>query len=56
MTVTVQHDADGAVTGFLGVATDMSERVGGPGRAEGRARRVRRRHRHRGSLILVLDG
>ena len=27
MTVTVQHDAAGAVTGFLGVATDVSERV-----------------------------
>jgi len=56
LTVTVQRDAQGAVTGFLGVATDITDRV--RAQAELKAERdiIATGIDTAGALILVLDG
>ena len=56
MTVTVQHDAAGAVTGFLGVATDVSERVAAQAALKAERDVFTAGIDTAGALILVLDG
>jgi PAS domain S-box-containing protein len=56
MTVTVQHDAQGAVTGFLGVATDVTERVAAQAALRAERDVFTAGIDTAGALILVLDG
>jgi two-component system sensor histidine kinase/response regulator len=56
MTVTVQHDATGAVTGFLGVATDVTERVAAQAALKAERDVFTAGIDTAGALILVLDG
>ncbi|HEX5900233.1 MAG TPA: PAS domain S-box protein [Solirubrobacteraceae bacterium] len=56
MTVTVQRDAQGAETGFLGVATDITERVRAQAELQAERDIIATGIDTAGSLILVLDG
>jgi two-component system sensor histidine kinase/response regulator len=56
MTVTVQRDAQGAVTGFLGVATDVTERVAAQAALKAERDVFTAGIDTAGALILVLDG
>jgi two-component system, sensor histidine kinase and response regulator len=56
MTVTVQRDAHGAVTGFLGVATDVTERVAAQAALKAERDVFTAGIDTAGALILVLDG